>query len=166
MVNLFDCTVVIKGYRLFHNNNDLAVRFKPNFSVARQLQRHQRLYMDISLFIFTVDFLSLLLLLSLSLHQVFSFFLPFVLNLSLTCISTSVTRIPSGCLSFLQFLFVKDTGLLTEVQLKAKKRKREVMKSGLRYRWSYRKRRVGLWRRMLGKRKGENTLYCAVYILH
>lgn len=34
MVNvplLSDFTVVIKGYRLFHSNNDLAVRFEPNF---------------------------------------------------------------------------------------------------------------------------------------
>lgn len=34
-------TAVIKGHRLFHSKNDLALTSEPNFCVAKQLERHQ-----------------------------------------------------------------------------------------------------------------------------
>lgn len=45
-------TVVIKGHRLFHSKNDLALTSEPNFYVARQLERHQHPRVDSLLFSF------------------------------------------------------------------------------------------------------------------
>lgn len=50
LLSLF--TVVIKGHRLFHSKNDLALTSEPNFYVARQLERHQHPRVDSLLFSF------------------------------------------------------------------------------------------------------------------